>query len=210
MIKLNISKKQLKDREILKSVSLYIKKGSFYVITGPSGVGKSTLLNILGLLDSDFCGNYEFCGNLVNPEDYRITSRIRKEYFSFIFQDSLINEKQNILRNLLCSVDYNELDESAKRADAILQYVGLSFSSDMGVLNLSGGEKQRLALARALMKKPEILFADEPTASLDKQNKKRIMNILSEYNKSGGTVVMVTHDLELISDDMNLLRLENN
>lgn len=209
MIKLDIYEKQFKDKKILSSISVNVEKGSFHVITGPSGVGKSSLLNILGLLDSEFDGNYEFCGKNINPKDYNKTSRIRKEYFGFIFQDSLINEKQSVLRNILCSVDYPYLKSAEKNAHTMLEIVGLPMP-DMKVMNLSGGEKQRLALARALIKKPKILLADEPTASLDKNNKRIIMNILSEYNKDGGSVVMVTHDLELITSDMSLIKLENN
>ncbi|HFP9707698.1 TPA: ATP-binding cassette domain-containing protein, partial [Escherichia coli] len=117
--------------------------------------------------------------------------------------------KQSVLRNILCSVDYPYLKFAEKNAHTMLEIVGLPMP-DMKVMNLSGGEKQRLALARALIKKPKILLADEPTASLDKNNKRIIMNILSEYNKDGGSVVMVTHDLELITSDMSLIKLENN
>ncbi|EPM2068518.1 ATP-binding cassette domain-containing protein, partial [Escherichia coli] len=104
---------------------------------------------------------------------------------------------------------YPYLKFAEKNAHTMLEIVGLPMP-DMKVMNLSGGEKQRLALARALIKKPKILLADEPTASLDKNNKRIIMNILSEYNKDGGSVVMVTHDLELITSDMSLIKLENN
>ncbi|HII2567845.1 TPA: ABC transporter ATP-binding protein [Escherichia coli] len=208
MIKLDIYDKQFKDKKILNSVSLYVEDGSFHVITGPSGVGKSSLLNILGLLDREFYGSYEFCGKKINPKDYNITAGIRKEYFGFIFQDSLINEKQSVIRNLLCSVDYPDLKLAEEVAHAMLEIVGLPVS-DMKAINLSGGEKQRLALARALIKKPKILLADEPTASLDRNNKRIIMSILSEYNKSGGSVIMVTHDLELITSNMSVIKLEN-
>ncbi|AUM10836.1 ABC transporter ATP-binding protein [Escherichia coli] len=208
MIKLDIYDKKFKDKNILNSISVYVEEGSFHVITGPSGVGKSTLLNILGLLDSEFYGDYKFCGKQINPKDYNITAQLRKDYFSFIFQDSLINEKQSVLRNLLCSVDYPDLKSAEKVAYAMLETVGLPVP-DLKVINLSGGEKQRLALARALIKKPKILLADEPTASLDRNNKIIIMNILSEYNKTGGSIIMVTHDIELITNDMNVIKLEN-
>ncbi|EEW2750597.1 dispersin export ABC transporter ATP-binding protein AatC, partial [Escherichia coli] len=124
------------------------------------------------------------------------------------FQDSLINVKQNVTRNILCSVDAQNIITARERINDILVSVGLSNIND-NVSFLSGGEKQRLALARALIKSPSILLADEPTASLDIKNKKLVMNILSEYNKLGGTVVMVTHDLELIDDNMTLIQLLN-
>ena len=208
MIRIKIRKKPIENRTILNNRDIEIKEGSFNIITGPSGVGKSSLLNIIGLLDNAFVGEYEFFGKKVEIKDNNITTYIRRKYFGFIFQDSLINVKQNITRNILCSVNAQNIITSRERINDILVSVGLSNIND-NVSFLSGGEKQRLALARALIKNPSILLADEPTASLDINNKKLVMNILSEYNKLGGTVVMVTHDLELIDDNMNLIQLLN-
>ncbi|EFG1936139.1 dispersin export ABC transporter ATP-binding protein AatC, partial [Escherichia coli] len=202
MIRIKIRKKPIENRTILNNRDIEIKEGSFNIITGPSGVGKSSLLNIIGLLDNAFVGEYEFFGKKVEIKDNNITTYIRRKYFGFIFQDSLINVKQNITRNILCSVNAQNIITARERINDILVSVGLSNIND-NVSFLSGGEKQRLALARALIKNPSILLADEPTASLDIKNKKLVMNILSEYNKLGGTVVMVTHDLELIDDNMN-------
>lgn len=208
MIRIKIHKKPIENRTILNNRIIEIKEGSFNIITGPSGVGKSSLLNIIGLLDNAFVGEYEFFGKKVEMKDNNITTYIRRKYFGFIFQDSLINVKQNVTRNILCSVDSQNIITARERINDILVSVGLS-NINNNVSFLSGGEKQRLALARALIKNPSILLADEPTASLDIKNKKLVMNILSEYNKLGGTVVMVTHDLELIDDNMTLIQLLN-
>lgn len=208
MIRIKIHKKPIENRTILNNRIIEIKEGSFNIITGPSGVGKSSLLNIIGLLDNAFVGEYEFFGKKVDIKDNNITTYIRRKYFGFIFQDSLINVKQNVTRNILCSVDSQNIITARERINDILVSVGLS-NINNNVSFLSGGEKQRLALARALIKSPSILLADEPTASLDIKNKKLVMNILSEYNKLGGTVVMVTHDLELIDDNMTLVQLLN-
>ena len=208
MIRIKIHKKPIENRTILNNRTIDIKEGSFNIITGPSGVGKSSLLNIIGLLDNAFIGEYEFFGKKVEVKDNNITTYIRRKYFGFIFQDSLINAKQNVTRNILCSVDAQNIITARERINDILVSVGLSNIND-NVSFLSGGEKQRLALARALIKSPSILLADEPTASLDIKNKKLVMNILSEYNKLGGTVVMVTHDLELIDNNMTLIQLLN-
>ena len=208
MIRIKIHKKPIENRTILNNRIIEIKEGSFNIITGPSGVGKSSLLNIIGLLDNAFVGEYEFFGKKVDIKDNNITTYIRRKYFGFIFQDSLINVKQNVTRNILCSVDSQNIRTARERINDILVSVGLS-NINNNVSFLSGGEKQRLALARALIKNPSILLADEPTASLDIKNKKLVMNILSEYNKLGGTVVMVTHDLELIDDNMTLVQLLN-
>ena len=208
MIRIKIHKKPIENRTILNNRTIEITEGSFNIITGPSGVGKSSLLNIIGLLDNAFIGEYEFFGKKVEMKDNNITTYIRRKYFGFIFQDSLINAKQNVTRNILCSVDAQNIITARERINDILVSVGLSNIND-NVSFLSGGEKQRLALARALIKSPSILLADEPTASLDIKNKKLVMNILSEYNKLGGTVVMVTHDLELIDNNMTLIQLLN-
>lgn len=208
MIKIRINSKHVENRTILNNKTIEIKKGSFNIITGPSGVGKSTLLNIIGLLDHEFFGEYFFLGEKIDVKNNHETTDIRKKYFGFTFQDSLINMKQNTIRNLLFSVSYNELKEARKKSQEMLMRVGLS-EINRNVSFLSGGEKQRLALARALIKNPNILLADEPTASLDIQNKKLVMDILSDYNDGGGTVIMVTHDLELVNDKMNLIQLLN-
>ncbi|MDZ9891804.1 ABC transporter ATP-binding protein [Escherichia coli] len=208
MIKIRINSKHVENRTILNNKTIEIKKGSFNIITGPSGVGKSTLLNIIGLLDHEFFGEYFFLGEKIDVKNNHETTDIRKKYFGFTFQDSLINMKQNTIRNLLCFVSYNELKEARKKSQEMLMRVGLS-EINRNVSFLSGGEKQRLALARALIKNPNILLADEPTASLDIQNKKLVMDILSDYNDGGGTVIMVTHDLELVNDKMNLIQLLN-
>lgn len=208
MIKLKINRKPIEHRTILDNKSIEIEEGSFNIITGPSGVGKSSLLNIIGLLDNAFVGDYIFFDKKVDIKDNNLTTYIRRKHFGFVFQDSLINVKQNVLRNLLSSVDYQNIKNARRKANSILTTVGLTDIND-DVSFLSGGEKQRLALARALIKNPNILLADEPTASLDIQNKKLVMSILSEYNKNGGTVVMVTHDLELINENMNLIQLSN-
>ncbi|HFF1879146.1 TPA: ATP-binding cassette domain-containing protein, partial [Escherichia coli] len=130
----------------------------------------------------------------------------RRKYFGYIFQDSLINERQSIIRNLLCSVDYPQLPEARKHITHILKLVGLPNSNYLASL-LSGGEKQRLALARALIKHPRILLADEPTASLDAENKIKVMNILKDFHKNGGTVIMITHDVGLITPDMKVINI---
>lgn len=197
MIDILIKNKLFSDRMLLRNFHIKVCKGSFTVVTGPSGSGKSTLLNIIGLLDTDFNGEYVFDNTILSLSDKKHMHQLRKKYFGYVFQDSLINEKQSIKRNLMCAVDYNEQNQVSINMRNVLDMVGLNDLSRQTSV-LSGGEKQRLSLARALIKEPTILLADEPTASLDLKNKKNIMNILFEYNKKGGTVIMITHDLELI------------
>ncbi|EDE1125209.1 ATP-binding cassette domain-containing protein, partial [Salmonella enterica subsp. enterica serovar Oranienburg] len=191
MIKINIESKRFGDRVLFENYELFIDENDFIVLTGPSGAGKSSLLNIIGLLDNDYSGYYHIFNNSVDFKCYRSTVRIRKKYFGYIFQDSLINERQSINRNLLCSVDYPQLPDAKKRLNYTLKLVGLPDSNYLASL-LSGGEKQRLALARALIKHPKILLADEPTASLDAENKIKVMDIIKDFHKNGGTVIMIT------------------
>jgi ABC-type antimicrobial peptide transport system, ATPase component len=209
MIKINIQSKIFGDRVLFKDFSLSIKQNDFIVLTGPSGAGKSTLLNIIGLLDSDFTGSYCFFNNPINFKCYKSTIKLRKEYYGYIFQDSLINEQQSIIRNLLCSVDYPQRHEARMRINNIMKLIGLSNFNGLAAL-LSGGEKQRLALARALIKNPNILLADEPTASLDVENKFKVMGILKNFNENGGTVVMITHDLGLVTSGMKVINIGEN
>lgn len=206
MIKINIKSKRFRDRILFNDFNLTINENDFIVITGPSGAGKSTLLNIIGLLDMDYIGDYLFFNNNILLDDFSSALNIRRKYFGYAFQDSLINERQSINRNLLCSVDYPLQQEARRRIIPILDIVGLSGCSGSASL-LSGGEKQRLAIARALIKQPHILLADEPTASLDKNNKIKIMDILKNFNRNGGTVVMITHDLGLITSDMKIINI---
>lgn len=207
MISLTINNKYFRERKILQNVAINLFPGDFLVLTGPSGAGKSTLLNIIGLLDNNYKGEYFISNSLIDVKCLKTISSLREKYFGYVFQDSLINEKQSIMRNLLCSVDYKKQKVARKNAAHVLEMVGLdNFNVPTSVL--SGGEKQRLALARALIKKPSVLLADEPTASLDKNNKKKVMNILDEFRTSGGIVVMVTHDIDLITPEMHILKIE--
>lgn len=206
MIEINISSKRFGDRLLFSDYNLSIDENEFVVLTGPSGAGKSTLLNIIGLLDHDYTGDYLFFNESVNYKSYKRTMRIRKDNFAYIFQDSLINDRQSVIRNLLCSVDYTQLPYAKVRIEDTLHLVGLPHHNGLASL-LSGGEKQRLALARALIKDPKILLADEPTASLDAENKIKVMNILRDFNSNGGTVVMITHDLGLITSDMRIINV---
>ncbi|ELS6141049.1 ABC transporter ATP-binding protein [Escherichia coli] len=208
MISLYINKKEFRDKTILSDTCIEIIEGGFYVITGPSGVGKSSLLNIIGLLDGDFDGNYIFYDKKISFSNYNSTQELRRLYFGYIFQDSLINERQDLIRNILCSVDYSLQNNRRHLVNHFLSVVGLSSRTESASV-LSGGEKQRLALARALIKKPKILLADEPTASLDRENKEKIMDIFKKFTNEGGTVVMVSHDLELIDEKIQVIRLNN-
>ena len=206
MIKLSIEEKRFPDRVIISDFNISIQKNEFVVITGASGAGKSTLLNIIGLIDTSYHGRYILDGVDVSGIDYKRQLYLRGSYFGYIFQDSLINEKQTIRRNLLSVIELKKQKEYNCVILNELEKTGLhGISPETSAALLSGGEKQRVALARALLRKPKILLADEPTASLDNDNKIKIMDILLDYHNHGGTVIMVTHDTNLITNDMRII-----
>ncbi|EFF0733140.1 TPA: ABC transporter ATP-binding protein [Escherichia coli] len=208
MIKLNIKKKVFSSRVVISNLSIDIQNNDFVIITGASGVGKSTLLNIIGLIDTSYHGRYVLNGIDISKINYKNQLYLRGGYFGYVFQDSLINEKQTVLRNILSVIELKKQSEYSHVILNELKKVGLhNISPETSASLLSGGEKQRIALARALIKKPKILLADEPTASLDNDNKEKVMNIILDYYKCGGTVVMITHDTNIITTDMKVISL---
>ena len=208
MIKLNIKKKIFSSRVVISNLSIDIQNNDFVIITGASGVGKSTLLNIIGLIDTSYHGRYVLNGIYISKINYKNQLYLRGGYFGYVFQDSLINEKQTVLRNILSVIELKKQSEYSHVILNELKKVGLhNISPETSASLLSGGEKQRIALARALIKKPKILLADEPTASLDNDNKEKVMNIILDYYKCGGTVVMITHDTNIITTDMKVISL---
>ena len=208
MIKLNIKKKIFSSRVVISNLSVDIQNNDFIIITGASGVGKSTLLNIIGLIDTSYHGRYVLNGIDISKINYKNQLYLRGGYFGYVFQDSLINEKQTVLRNILSVIELKKQSEYSHVILNELKKVGLhNISPETSASLLSGGEKQRIALARALIKKPKILLADEPTASLDNDNKEKVMNIILDYYKCGGTVVMITHDTNIITTDMKVISL---
>ncbi|BHI70911.1 ABC transporter ATP-binding protein (plasmid) [Escherichia coli] len=208
MIKLNIKKKAFSDRIIISDLSIDIKKNDFTIITGSSGAGKSTLLNIIGFIDTSYDGRYFFDGIDVSKISYKKQLFLRGAYFGYVFQDSLINDRQTVLRNMLSVIELKKQNKYRYKVLNKLKKVGLhNISPETSASLLSGGEKQRVALARALIKKPKILLADEPTASLDNDNKAKVMDVMLDYYKGGGTVVMITHDTNLITTDMKVISL---
>ncbi|HGH3389747.1 TPA: ABC transporter ATP-binding protein [Citrobacter freundii] len=208
MINLNINNKNFDERVLFSNFRFSVNKGDFIILTGPSGSGKSTLLNIIGLLDQDYDGEYFFLNDPVSSINLSRISEIRRDNFGYVFQNSLINEQQSIIRNLLCSVNFSQLSRAKSIAPSILRMVGIEYKNKPASL-LSGGEKQRLALARALIKEPVVLLADEPTASLDYNNKVRVMKIIRDFNNRGGTVIMITHDTGLITKEMKVIDINN-
>ncbi|CAD6176040.1 ABC transporter ATP-binding protein AatC [Escherichia coli] len=206
MINLHIKEKSFSERVIFKDMRLLINKGDFIMITGPSGAGKSTLLNIIGLLDNDYIGSYYLNKTKISKKKLMSYLDLRGKFFGYVFQDSLINEKQSIARNMLSPIDIMCVNKYKNNLLNELNQVGLShINPERSASDLSGGEKQRLAIARAMIKKPCILLADEPTANLDRENKILVINILTNFVNNGGTVIMISHDTNLINNKMRVI-----
>lgn len=199
MIKLTNLEKIYRTKEIetvaLENVNLDIQKGEFLSIMGPSGCGKSTLLNIIGLLDAPTAGTVEIAGtNTVSMNDKQLAA-FRNKTLGFVFQSFHLINSLNVLDNVELPLLYRNVSSSERRkaAEAVLEKVGLSHRMRHFPTQLSGGQCQRVAIARAIVGTPEIILADEPTGNLDSKNGAEVMQLLTELNKEGTTIIMVTH-----------------
>jgi putative ABC transport system ATP-binding protein len=179
----------------LEQVNLEIKEGEFVAIMGPSGCGKSTLLNILGLLDYPTAGNYYFMEKEVTNYQERKRALLRKSHIGFVFQNFNLIEELTIYENIELPLIYVGIDNKDRRqkVEAIMEEMRITHRKNNFPSQLSGGQQQKVAVARAVVAKPRLILADEPTGNLDSANGEDVMNLLSRLNKSGTTIVMVTH-----------------
>lgn len=179
----------------LGGVDLTVGKGEFLAIMGPSGCGKSTLLNILGLLDNPSEGSYRLNGKEVAQLREKERGQLRKGNVGFVFQSFNLIDEIDVEHNVELPLIYLGLSRSErkKRVAEMLEKVHMSHRSRHLPQQLSGGQQQRVAIARALVTSPGLILADEPTGNLDSKNGREIMELLSELNREGTTIVMVTH-----------------
>ena len=197
---------------ILKSINLNIKKGEFVMIMGKSGSGKTTLLNILGFLDKFDEGEYIFNNQDVTRLNESERSNFRNLNIGFIFQQFNLINTLNIYQNVELPMIYNNKYSKQEKREQIennLNIVRLLDKMNQKPLQLSGGQQQRVAIARALVNDPEIIFADEPTGSLDSDTGIEIMELLKELNKQGKTIIMVTHDEDLTKYASKVIKLKD-
>ncbi len=180
----------------MAGVTVSFDKGSFWAIMGPSGSGKSTMLNILGCLDRPTNGRYILNGHDVSSLDDNARSELRLRHLGFIFQSFNLIPQLTVQENIELPLYYLGWDvhKSTERAHELAELVGLTERLDHRPMELSGGQQQRVAVARSLANDPDVLMADEPTGNLDTSTGKQIMDLLSDLNDQGKTIVMVTHE----------------
>lgn len=183
----------------LAGISLVIDRGEFTAIIGPSGSGKSSLMNILGGLDRPTAGTYRFEGEDVGQFDDDQLADFRRRRIGFVFQSFQLLPRLSALQNVELPMVYAGVlpHERRERAAALLERVGLGSRKDHRPTQLSGGQQQRVAIARALANRPDLLLADEPTGALDTQTGEEVLALFNELNGQGLTLIIVTHDLEV-------------
>ena len=183
----------------LSNVDLQIRKGEFVAIIGPSGSGKSTLMHIIGLLDSPTSGSVYLDGKKVSELSEDELAVLRNAHIGFVFQSFNLLPRTSALDNVSLPLLYSgaEKAERKNRSQKSLETVGLGNRVGHTSAQLSGGEQQRVAVARALVNNPSIILADEPTGNLDSKSGRDIMNLLHDLNKAGNTIVLITHELDI-------------
>ncbi|MDR0667581.1 MAG: ABC transporter ATP-binding protein [Prevotellaceae bacterium] len=199
MIKIENLKKVFRTEEVetvaLNVESLQVTESEFIAIMGPSGCGKSTLLNILGLLDNPTSGSYRLAGQEIGHLKERDRTLARKGQIGFVFQSFNLIEEMSVFENVELPLVYMKINraERKRRVEETLRQMNIGHRAGHFPNQLSGGQQQRVAIARAVIANPRLILADEPTGNLDSKNGQDVMELLTELNKDGTTIVMVTH-----------------
>lgn len=208
MIKIQNLKKAYKDCVALDTVSMHIRKGEFVAIIGASGSGKTTMLNIIGGLDTDYMGSCVVRNKEISSLSDVECCTLRSRYISYVYQFfnliSFLTVKENVC--LASQIKGKKVDE--KELNQVLKLLGLEHKKNRFANELSGGQQQRVAIARAILAHTDIILADEPTGNLDGENAKNVMDILKALNIEGKTIVLVTHDLKIANYADRIIRLE--
>jgi len=197
------------DVAILKGISFNVEKGEFVSIVGPSGTGKTTLMNIIGCMDVPTSGSYILDGVEIEKLDDDQLSIIRNEKIGFVFQTFNLLPRATSLDNVELPLVYSTKSGDGKMAKLLLEKVGLAERIHYRPNRLSGGEQQRVAIARALINDPAIILADEPTGALDTRSSLEIMAILQKLNNEGRTTIMVTHEQDIAAHTKRIITLKD-
>jgi len=196
---------------VLKGLDLHIKEGEFVSIMGSSGSGKSTLLNIVGLLDTHDEGNYYLNGQKIQNLDEKKAAILRNKFLGFVFQSFNLITYKTAVENVSLPLYYQGMGRKERQQIALhyLEKVGLKDRANHLPSELSGGEKQRVAVARALATKPKVILADEPTGALDSKTSAAVMEMLKDINREGMTVFVITHEEDIAEQTDRIVRLKD-
>lgn len=205
MIKLNHINKSFDGKVIFENFSIGIESGDFVIIRGASGKGKSSLLNIIGLLEAPDSGEVLYNGVVVKNEKTKLIYK-RKD-ISYVYQNYGLLENETILKNL--TLPLNVSKKEITKLKSVMKKVGLQdLSLKTKIYTCSGGEQQRIAIARAILKEPKLIIADEPTGNLDRDNSDNVINIFKALNKQGITIIMATHDSDYFGVGNKIINLD--
>lgn len=192
--------KQYGGQRVLDDFDLQVKAGEMLALTGPSGTGKSTVLNMIGLLDSPDAGEVRVMGGKAPRPRSRAANRLRRLHLGYLFQNFALIDNESVAHNLeIALIGSTSRTSKTRSIAAALDQVGLPGSENRKVFSLSGGEQQRVAVARLLLKPCDIILADEPTGSLDDDNRDIVIGLLRGLNEAGKTVILATHDDDVAS-----------
>ncbi|MBO7453611.1 MAG: ABC transporter ATP-binding protein [Clostridiales bacterium] len=196
IIALNNICKRFDEKVIFENFNLEVQEGEFVSIMGASGKGKTTLLNIIGLLERPDSGTVTLCGVKNAKFNSREAREMRRTELSYLFQNYGLMENETVESNLMIAMEYGDYSSNEKKVkiSETLEKLGISNFEKRKVYTLSGGEQQRVALAKVMLKDPKLILADEPTGSLDAGNRDFVLSVLKELNDKGKTILVVTHD----------------
>lgn len=194
---------------VLRRIELDVRPGDFVTVMGPSGAGKSTLLGILGMLDGEFDGEYWFLGQPVHELKVKHRNELHKENIGFVFQQYHLLDDLTVYENLEIPLSYRNVKRSERQAQVaeVLDRFNIVGKKDLFPTQLSGGQQQQVAVARAVIAEPRLILADEPTGSLHSSQGKKIMALLNELNEQGTTIIQVTHDERVAAYSRRIVHL---